>query len=84
MSSKCTNYCVNGSCSNCGNCCTELIPLTKDEVSLIKAYVKEKQIKPYSDIFFKLGDKWMIAKSVGWNKVDSYEEAVDIVIKQQF
>jgi len=37
-----------------------------------------------SDIFFKLEDKWMIAKSVGWNKADSYEEAVNIVIKQQF
>lgn len=36
-----------------------------------------------SDIFFKLGDKWMIAKSFGWDKANSYEEAVNIVIKQQ-
>ena len=33
--------------------------------------------------FFKLEDKWMIAKSIGWDKVDSYEEAVNIIIKQQ-
>lgn len=37
-----------------------------------------------SDIFFKLENKWMIAKSFGWDKADSYEEAVNIVIKQQF
>lgn len=36
-----------------------------------------------SDIFFKLGDKWMIAKSFGWDTADSYEEAVNIVIEQQ-
>lgn len=36
-----------------------------------------------SDIFFKLGDKWMIAKSFGWDKANSYEEAVSIVINQQ-
>ena len=50
---KCTNYCIKGSCSSCGNCCTELLPLTISEVKLIKAYVKEKGIKPYSDVFFK-------------------------------
>jgi hypothetical protein len=37
-----------------------------------------------SDIFFKLEDKWMIAKSFGWDKANSYEEAVRIVINQQF
>ena len=51
---KCTNYCIKGSCSSCGNCCTELLPLTISEVKLIKAYVKEKGIKPYSEIFFKV------------------------------
>ena len=35
-----------------------------------------------SDIFFKLEDKWMIAKSVGWDTANSYEEAVNIVINQ--
>lgn len=35
-----------------------------------------------SDIFFKLGDKWMIAKSFGWDEANSYEEAVRLVINQ--
>ena len=48
-----TNYCIKGQCSNCGSCCTELIPLTNDEVKLIRAYVKEKNIKQYSKIFFE-------------------------------
>ena len=55
--SKCNNYCINGSCSNCGNCCTELLPLTNDEVKLIKAYIKEKNIKPYSNVYFKYDNK---------------------------
>lgn len=57
MEEHCINYCVKGNCSNCGNCCTELIPLTITEVKLIKAYVKEKNIKPYSDVFFKYENK---------------------------
>ena len=36
-----------------------------------------------SDIFFKLEDKWMIAKSFGWDTADSYDEAVKKVIEQQ-
>ena len=34
-----------------------------------------------SDIFFKLEDKWMISKPVGWDVADSYEEAVKKVIQ---
>lgn len=48
MGISCENYCNKGMCSNCGNCCTELLPLTMTEVKLIKAYIKEKKIKPYS------------------------------------
>lgn len=49
--------CKEGKCSNCGECCTEMLPLTLSEVRLIKAYVKEKNIKPYSDIFFLYENK---------------------------
>lgn len=57
MSVKYSNYCIKGNCSNCGNCCTEFLPLTKSEVNLIKAYVKEKKIKPYSEVFFNYEGK---------------------------
>lgn len=45
--------CVNGKCVGCGNCCTELLPLTLKEVETIRNYVKENKIKPYSEIFFE-------------------------------
>lgn len=45
--------CVNGKCVGCGNCCTELLPMTLKEVETIRKYVKEHKIKPYSEIFFE-------------------------------
>lgn len=40
------NHTCNGKCSKCGNCCGEFLPVTRKEVSKIKAYVKEHNIKP--------------------------------------
>lgn len=40
-----TSNCKNGRCSNCGECCTDFIPLTKAEVKNIKAYIKKNNIK---------------------------------------
>jgi len=37
---------INGKCSKCGKCCGLFIPVTKKEVSTIKQYVKENNIKP--------------------------------------
>lgn len=38
-------YSCKGTCSKCGNCCTNFLPVTKKEVSKIKQYVKEKNIQ---------------------------------------
>lgn len=38
-------YACNGQCSKCGNCCTDFLPVTKKEISKIKRYVKENNIK---------------------------------------
>lgn len=35
-----------GNCSKCGQCCGLFIPITKQEVKLIKEYVTEHNIKP--------------------------------------
>ena len=41
------NCCTaDGKCSNCGNCCSNVIPLTKIEIATIKQYVKKNKIKP--------------------------------------
>lgn len=36
---------IDGKCSKCGGCCAGFIPLTKDEVSKIKRYVKKNKIE---------------------------------------
>lgn len=40
-----TNFTVNGKCSNCGACCSNLLPLSDKEVQEIKRYVKKHNIK---------------------------------------
>lgn len=32
---------IDGKCSNCGNCCTEFVPLTKKETETIRKYLKQ-------------------------------------------
>ena len=36
----------NGKCSNCGSCCTCNLPLTEQEIVIIKRYIKQHNIKP--------------------------------------
>lgn len=43
---KIGNHCVDGKCSNCGNCCTGVsLPLRKNEASIIAKYIKNNGIK---------------------------------------
>ncbi|WP_419037746.1 YkgJ family cysteine cluster protein [Enterocloster bolteae] len=39
------NYTVNGKCSKCGNCCSDILPLSDDEIRRIHKYVCQKRIK---------------------------------------
>ena len=38
------NKCCNGACSGCGECCTDLLPLTVTELERIKKYVDEHHL----------------------------------------
>lgn len=40
------DYTVNGECSGCGECCSNLLPMTRREIDAIKRYVKRHGIKP--------------------------------------
>ena len=40
------NNTINGRCSSCGNCCSNILLLTDKEISKIKKYIKENNIKP--------------------------------------
>ena len=35
----------NGKCSNCGNCCSNFLPMTKAEINTIKKYIEEHGIR---------------------------------------
>ncbi len=40
-----TDFTDNGKCSNCGQCCSNLLPLSDNEVKRIKEYIKKHNIK---------------------------------------
>lgn len=40
-----TDFTFNGKCSNCGQCCSNLLPLSDSEVKRIKQYIKKHNIK---------------------------------------
>ena len=35
----------NGECTQCGNCCSNLLPMTEDEIATIRKYIKKHHIK---------------------------------------
>lgn len=39
------DYTVNGKCSGCGECCSNLLPLSEYEIKRIKDYIKKHNIK---------------------------------------
>jgi Fe-S-cluster containining protein len=39
------NFTQNGKCINCGNCCTALLPITKEELKTIQRFVKRKHLQ---------------------------------------
>ena len=45
MSTELTDFTVSGKCSGCGECCSNFLPLTKNEIKRIKKYVKEHNIQ---------------------------------------
>ncbi len=40
-----SNNCKDGRCSQCGECCADLLPLSPDEIKRIKAYMKAHPVK---------------------------------------
>lgn len=39
------DFTENGRCSSCGNCCSDLLPMSENEVNRIKNYIKKHGIK---------------------------------------
>lgn len=45
LTNNITNYTCNGNCSNCGECCSNFLPLDNNEIKIIKEYIKKHNIK---------------------------------------
>lgn len=45
MNIEITDFTVGGKCSNCGCCCSDILPLSSEEVELIRKYIKRNDIK---------------------------------------
>lgn len=39
------NLTDNGKCTGCGGCCSNLLPMTDEEVKIIRRYIKKHKIK---------------------------------------
>lgn len=39
------DYTKNGECSNCGNCCSDFLPISPEEISRIEKYIKKHGVK---------------------------------------
>lgn len=39
------NFTVDGKCSGCGNCCSNLLPMSQKEIDVIHKYIKKNDIK---------------------------------------
>jgi len=37
----------NGKCTQCGQCCSNLLPMTDEEISVIRKYIKRHHIKEH-------------------------------------
>lgn len=42
------NFTKDGKCSECGQCCSALLPLSQQELRTIKKYVKKHGLKPHN------------------------------------
>lgn len=40
-----TNFCKDGKCIGCGQCCSNILPLSASEIKDIKRYIAKKHIK---------------------------------------
>lgn len=42
-----SNKCVGGKCTHCGECCADMLPLTKGELEILKRYAKKHNLKEH-------------------------------------
>ena len=45
------NFTENGKCTQCGECCSNFLPMTQEEIDTIKSYIKQHKIKECKRLF---------------------------------
>ena len=55
-----TNFCRDGSCSGCGQCCSALLPVKEKELRTIRKYIKKHNIKTVKHTYNFLNEQPMI------------------------
>ena len=53
MESGVWDFTVDGKCSNCGSCCSNLLPMSAKEVKTIKRYIKKKGIREQKRLYLR-------------------------------
>lgn len=51
MKAGVNDFTVDGKCSNCGQCCSNYLPVGKREIENIKRYIKKHNVKEVKRIF---------------------------------
>lgn len=49
------DFTKDGKCSNCGECCADILPISTEEIRKIRAYIKKHRIQEQKH-FFPLAD----------------------------
>ncbi len=47
LPSTVTNFTENGKCTECGQCCSSLLPIAASEIKAIRKYIRKHYIKPF-------------------------------------
>ena len=50
-----TDFTENGKCSGCGECCSDFLPLSPEEISRIRRYVEKHNIRPHHNNVVSIG-----------------------------
>ena len=73
-----TNFTKNGECSNCGQCCGDILHLSKKEIKIIDNYLKKHEIKATSRCIFSVYDNTCPFRDNKNKKCKIYEVRPDI------
>ena len=73
-----TDYTCNGKCSCCGQCCGDILHLSRKEIKRIRQYVKDHKIQPTAKNIFVTYDNTCPFRDNANKKCKIYEVRPDI------